>query len=477
MSAAFNWTAAFETGLPEVDSQHQRLVEMINQITAQETEGGAVTDGPRILDALTEYAAQHFSEEEQLMAEHGLAAEFVDAHVAQHRTFVSELTALRADGESDRRQLRSLQHFLSSWLAFHILGTDQAMAAQIRLLAEGADPTTAFKRARMERSGAAVQPLLDALSGLYRVLWGRKKALEATVAERTAQLEGERNQLAAVLKQVERSQSQLLQSEKMAAIGQLAAGVAHEINNPVGFVGSNLGTLATYVQQLLDLVDAQSGLLNDRNGAQAQARLTQALASADLDFLREDVVALLKESQDGLGRVKRIVADLKDFSRIDQAQWQLADLNAGLQSTLNVVWSEVKYKAEVVRQLGELPPVPCIAAHINQVFMNLLVNAAQAIDKQGTITLRSRVDGEQAVVEIADTGCGIPPQTLDRIFEPFYTTKPVGKGTGLGLSIAWDIVNKHGGTLSVRSTVGEGTCFELRLPLVNPNYAPEAGDA
>ncbi len=477
MSVMFNWTPAFETGLKEIDDQHLRLVELVNQLSPQDGDQHEATFSDPVLDELVEYAAQHFRDEEQLMAQQGLAPEFIAGHVDEHRMFVAELLALRKDARPDHRQPRGLQRFLTSWLAFHILGTDQVMAAQIRLIAQGASPATALKRATAERSGAAVQPLLDALSGLYRVLWGRKKALEATVAERTAQLEGERNQLASVLKQVERSQSQLLQSEKMAAIGQLAAGVAHEINNPVGFVGSNLGTLATYVQQLLDVVDAQSAQLNDHGSATAQARLTQVLASADLDFLREDVVALLKESQDGLGRVKRIVADLKDFSRVDQAQWQMADLNAGLQSTLNVVWSEVKYKAEVVRQLGELPPVPCVAAQINQVFMNLLVNAAQAIEKQGTITLTTRVDGEQAVVEIADTGCGIPPQTLARIFEPFYTTKPVGKGTGLGLSIAWDIVAKHGGLLSARSTVGEGTCFELRLPLVNPNCAAEGADA
>ncbi len=373
--------------------------------------------------------------------------------------------------------MRNLQRFLASWLAFHILGTDQAMAAQLRLIDAGMTPAQALESSRGESTGAAVQPLLDALAGLYRVLWGRKKALEAQVAERTHALQNERNELAAALKQVERSQSQLLQSEKMAAVGQLAAGVAHEINNPVGFVSSNIGTLGTYVQRLLEVLDAYGGLQAERGSAASQARLASVLATADLDYLREDVVALIKESQDGLNRVKRIVSDLKDFSHVDEAQWQLADLNAGLESTLNVVWSELKYKAQIVRHLGELPPVPCIAAQINQVFLNLLVNAGQAIESQGTITLTTRVEGDQAVVEIADTGHGIPPDTLSRIFEPFYTTKPVGKGTGLGLSIAWDIVAKHEGRLSARSKPGEGTCFELRLPLHNPSYRQENGHA
>jgi signal transduction histidine kinase len=403
------------------------------------------------------------------MARSRLAPAAVAEHVAQHRAFVAEVLSMR---QHDARgsELATMQRFLASWLAFHILGTDRAMAAQLRLVEAGVDAEEAVLQSRRALDGAAVQPLLDALAGLYHVVSVRKEALAAQVAARTAELQHERNELAAVLRQVERSQSQLLQSEKMAAVGQLAAGVAHEINNPIGFVSSNVGTLATYVQRLFDVLDAYAALQAERDSAAAQASLTRALAAADLDYLREDVVALIQESQDGLDRVKRIVCDLKDFSHVDEAQWQMADLNAGLESTLNVVWSELKYKAQIVRHLDPLPPVPCIAAQINQVFLNLLVNAGQAIASQGTITLSSRIDGEQAVVEIADTGSGMPTETLDHIFEPFFTTKPVGKGTGLGLSIAWDIVAKHGGRLAVSSTLGEGSRFELRLPLDNPNY-------
>jgi signal transduction histidine kinase len=236
----------------------------------------------------------------------------------------------------------------------------------------------------------------------------------------------------------------------------------------VGFVSSNLGTLGSYVRSLLAVIDAQAAAAP--GDAAAQAHLATVMETADLDYLRDDVVALLKESAEGMERVKRIVGNLKDFSHVDAAEWQLADLNAGLESTLNVVWNELKYKAEIVRRLTPLPLVPCIAAQINQVFMNLLVNAAQAIDGQGVITLCTRVDGEQAVVEVADTGRGIAPAALGRIFEPFFTTKPVGQGTGLGLSIAWDIVHNHGGTLTANSAPGAGTCFELRLPLVNPGH-------
>jgi signal transduction histidine kinase len=193
--------------------------------------------------------------------------------------------------------------------------------------------------------------------------------------------------------------------------------------------------------------------------------LQQIRREIDLEFLSEDLINLLKESEDGLQRVKRIVLDLKNFSRVDQAEWQAADLNAGLESTLNVVWNEVKYKARVVRQLAPLPMVECIAAQINQVFMNLIVNAVQAIDKQGTLTLASGQAGEEVWFSVADTGQGMSEEVKRRIFDPFFTTKPVGKGTGLGLSVSFGIVNKHRGRIEVESAPGQGTTFKVWLPI------------
>lgn len=289
--------------------------------------------------------------------------------------------------------------------------------------------------------------------------------LEEIVAERTSQLgeaniklENDRKELELLLRKVEEAQQQLLQSEKMAAIGQLAAGVAHEINNPVGFVNSNLGTLKTYVSQLLNVISAYEAGVPDE--------ISAARKKADLDFLREDLPSLVAESQEGLSRVTKIVQDLKDFSHVDQAEHQRADLNAAIESTLNVVWNELKYKAEIIRELGDIPPVDCVPAQINQVFMNLLVNAAQAIEQQGKIYVRSGTENKQVWFEVEDTGQGMTEEVRNRIFEPFFTTKPVGKGTGLGLSISYDIiVKKHGGQLDVRSTPGQGTCFRLSLPL------------
>lgn len=259
-------------------------------------------------------------------------------------------------------------------------------------------------------------------------------------------------------------QRQVAAQEKMASIGQLAAGVAHEINNPIGFVNSNLGSLARDVRDLLDLLQLyrQAGPLVE-GGAGARA---QALAqSMDLDYLSEDMPRMIAESIEGLQRVKRIVQDLKNFSRVDAAEWVYADLNECVESTLNMLTHEIKFKAVVHKGLARLPPVYCLAAQINQVLMNLLVNASQAIESAGQISIRSWQESDWACIAIRDNGCGMSEQVMARIFEPFFTTKPVGKGTGLGLSLSYSIVKKHRGRLEVESTPGQGSCFTLRLPL------------
>ena len=266
------------------------------------------------------------------------------------------------------------------------------------------------------------------------------------------------------------AQAQLVQSEKLASIGQLAAGVAHEINNPIGYVLSNITTLGRYLSDIFSLFDAFEAVERTLPEADPQRAAIVALKqSLDFDFLKEDLPALLRESQEGATRVRQIVQDLKDFSRVDHSkEWMLADIHAGLDSTLNVVNNELKYKAEVVRDYGQLPSIHCIPSQLNQVFMNLLVNAAHAIETRGTITIRTEApDADHISVSVSDTGSGIPADTCKRIFEPFFTTKPVGKGTGLGLSLSYGIVQKHHGEITVDSTVGAGTTFRVVLP-VNP---------
>jgi signal transduction histidine kinase len=278
-------------------------------------------------------------------------------------------------------------------------------------------------------------------------------ALEAEVSRRVA----EKHAL----------QSKLLQSEKLASIGLLVAGIAHEINTPVGFVNSNLGTLRDYAGDLLKVLGhVADALETDVVLSREWVRLMrERLKDIDFEYLRQDLPNLLAESREGLDRVKKIVADLKNFAHADSDEWQAVDLNAGLQSTLNLVGNELKYKVSIDKALGALPLVNCNPGRINQVFMNLLVNAGQAITEHGTITLKTWEDGGLVYVMVRDTGCGIPGDLLGRIFDPFFTTKPVGKGTGLGLSLAWGIVHGHGGHIDVDSTVGIGTTFTVILPV------------
>jgi two-component system NtrC family sensor kinase len=263
------------------------------------------------------------------------------------------------------------------------------------------------------------------------------------------------------------AQDQLMQSEKLASIGQLAAGVAHEINNPIGYVFSNFGTLEKYMVDLFRMLqayqDAEAGL----GDAPARARLAALREEIELDYLKEDIPTLMSESREGIKRVRKIVQDLKDFSRVDARQeWEWSNLHNGIDSTLNIVNNEIKYKCEVVKQYGDLPEVECLPSELNQVFMNLLVNAAHAITaERGSITIRTGTEGENAWVEIQDSGCGIPKENLKRIFDPFFTTKPVGKGTGLGLSLSYGILQKHGGRIEVDSEIGRGTCFRLTIPI------------
>ena len=270
----------------------------------------------------------------------------------------------------------------------------------------------------------------------------------------------------ALIDKLQRTQAQLLQSEKMASIGQLAAGVAHEINNPVGFVNSNMGALNRYVDTLFEVIDGYDRIFSEsQDPAQAAQSAEELKRQADLEFLREDVVQLVKESMEGLTRVKDIVQSLKDFSHVGETEWQFADLHQGLENTLTIANNEVKYKADVVRQYGEIPLVSCLVSQLNQVFMNLIVNASHAIKNRGTITIRTGCADAWVWVEVEDTGEGIAPENLSRIFEPFFTTKPVGKGTGLGLSLSYNIISKHNGRIDVRSELGKGTCFTVRLPV------------
>jgi len=316
----------------------------------------------------------------------------------------------------------------------------------------------------------------DHLTIEFCVTWAEILSEEASDEQRQAalllekknkQLSHEHAEQQDLIHKLETFQSQLLQSEKMASIGLLAAGVAHEINNPVAYVFSNLGTLDKYLCELFALTDmyqAQEGNMSCLGDALEIIR--EFKTQIDYAYVKDDARSLLNESREGLNRVKKIILDLKDFSRVGQDdKWELADVHAGLDSTINVVWNELKYKCELKKEYGETPLINCLPQQLNQVFMNLLVNAAHAIEKHGIITVRTGRDEDKVWIEVEDTGKGIPPENLSRIFDPFFTTKPVGKGTGLGLSVSYSIVEKHHGKFEVNSEVGKGSTFRVTLPM------------
>ncbi len=274
------------------------------------------------------------------------------------------------------------------------------------------------------------------------------------------------------MERIVKMRNRLQQSEKMAAIGQLAAGVAHEINNPIGFVNSNLGALERYVQDtfgMLSLYEQAEGAISD---VEVRESLKAARKKLDIAYLKEDLRQLISESQDGLTRVKNIVHNLKEFSRVDEVdEWHSFDLHQCIDSTLSIFNNEIKNKAEVVKEYGELPEVECLPSHLNQVLINLLLNAAHAIEERDTITIRTGCQGDEVWVEIADTGRGIAPEHLPKIFDPFFTTKPIGKGTGLGLSLSYGIIQKHHGRIEVQSKLGKGATFRVWLPIKQPQTA------
>jgi len=254
----------------------------------------------------------------------------------------------------------------------------------------------------------------------------------------------------------------LVQSEKLASLGELAAGVAHEINNPVGYVSSNLTTLQKYLavyEKVLDAPEADSPEM---------AALKKKLNYA---FIRDDLQNLVKETQEGVGRVKAIIQDLKDYARTNVATHYVAsDIQIGLKSTLNIARNQLKNRADVRLELGKLPLVECAPSQIDQVFLNLIVNAAQAMPdgKVGLIDIRTNCNDSHVWIEVKDNGPGIPPEILKKIFDPFFTTKDPGTGTGLGLSVSQNIIQQHGGTLEVQSTVDVGTTFKITLPIKRP---------
>lgn len=293
------------------------------------------------------------------------------------------------------------------------------------------------------------------------------------VEERTQQLldanktlEAEKNEQVRLNARLKETQAHLIQSEKMASIGQLAAGVAHEINNPLGYIFSNLNSLKQYLNDILQFSETAEKLARelpaDNSEVLAYHRLKKKI---DIDYLKTDLPDLVDESIEGATRARKIVQDLRDFSRIDKQEMELFNIEAGIDATLNIIQNELKYKAKIVKEYTGLESYRCIGAQLNQVFMNLLVNAAHAIETFGTIYIRTGTEKDRIWIEIEDTGKGIPEEIRSKLFDPFFTTKPVGQGTGLGLSLSYKIIQNHNGKIEVESYVGKGSKFRISLPL------------
>jgi len=287
----------------------------------------------------------------------------------------------------------------------------------------------------------------------------RAQYLEDLVSVRTQEL-SETNQ------RLQQTHHQLIQAEKMASLGQLSAGIAHEINNPIAYINSNLQTLANYCRDFEQLLHAFTALPDTLSVEEDWQQARQMAKTIDYKFLLQDANSLLRESLTGVERVTQIVNDLRIFSHPEQMAWQTVNINSCIESALNIAKNEIKYKANVVKDFGEVPSIECVIPQINQVLVNLLVNAAHAIENFGEIKITTGTDQcNNAMITIADNGRGIPAANLDKIYDPFFTTKPVGEGTGLGLSVSYGIIQSHNGKIAVETEEGKGTKFIISLPI------------
>jgi signal transduction histidine kinase len=324
-----------------------------------------------------------------------------------------------------------------------------------------------------DSSGDEIGRLAKSFNVMTNEIRGFHEDLENKIRQRTVELKQTLDELQKTHADLVQVQGRLFQSEKLASIGQLAAGVAHEINNPVGFIGNNMEVLKEYVgnyTKLLHVVEKVKTKIDDGDVLQVKATLKELREleeEVNLDFMSKDVNKLLEHSIKGLERIRKIVLDLRTFSREENTEsMESIKVEEVMDSILNIVQNELKYKAELTKEYGDTPLIRCNASRLGQVFINLLVNAAQAMEDRGKITIRTYLQDKYVCVDVSDTGKGIPEENLKKIFDPFFTTKSVGQGTGLGLSVSYEIVKKHGGEIKVYSKLNEGTRFVVMIPCV-----------
>ena len=306
--------------------------------------------------------------------------------------------------------------------------------------------------------------LANAFNAMAEKLNDLYNSLEQKVMERTHELSRKNLQIKRAYKDLKDTQAMLVHNEKMRSLGQLVAGVAHELNNPINFIYGNLAHLKNYSNDLVKIISMYEEI-QEQLPEEKFSEVEGFKKEIDYEFIIDDLSELLKSCTEGAERSKQIIIDLKNFSRLDEALIKEVDINEGIDSALNILRNKLKDKVNINKEYGELPKVNCYAGQVNQVFVNVIDNAVQALDDSGEINIRTKVYNENVVIEIEDNGPGIPEDVLPKIFDPFFTTKPVGEGTGLGLSICYKIIKSHNGRMEVESTKDVGTKFIITIPI------------
>lgn len=330
---------------------------------------------------------------------------------------------------------------------------------------------------KVEERTQEYSALNEELSAMYEDAYMANKELVNEVTERKStenRLEQKNQELEAAYEQLKRIKLQVIQQEKMASIGQLAAGVAHEINSPLGYVTSNIETLQKYTNKVFEYLSKQEETIkefadhNDDTEIKYQGleKIIELKKKLKIDFIKDDSDDIFKATLDGTSRIRNIVQELRGFSRVS-IDTDMANINEGIESVLHIIWNEIKYKIILKKDFGDIPLTRCNIGQLNQVFLNLLVNASHAIEEKGEIIIKTMADEGYIIIIISDTGSGISPDVISRIFDPFFTTKEIGKGTGLGLSISYEIIKAHNGSIDVESFIGKGTTFTVKIPIIS----------